>query len=129
MEHATASPSQLAAGPKALARQSLTIIGNRIELLTEEAQEAREQLLNAVLLALGVAAFGLLAGFALTVAIVVWLWAWAPVAAALALAFLYGSAALYLARRLRRLRRDWQSFPATLDQLQKDRACLEKLLA
>jgi len=33
-----------------------------------------------------------------------------------------------LYRRLTRLLRDWQNLPATLDQLRKDRACLENIL-
>jgi len=90
-------------------------------------QEERERLLHAFLLALGVAAFGLLAGLTLTAAIVVLLWAW-PVAVLLTLAVLYGAAAICLCRRLARLLRDWETLPATLDQLRKDRACLEKIL-
>ena len=94
-----------------------------------EVQEERERLLHAILLALGVAAFGLLAGIALTAAIVVLLWAYSPVAVLLALTGLYGAAAVCLYRRLAGLLRDWQTLPATLDQLRKDRACLEKKLA
>ena len=107
----------------------MTIGENRLELLTVEVQEERERLLHAFLLALGVAAFGLLAGITLTAAIVVWLWAWSPVAVLLALTCLYGAAGVCLYRRLTGLLRDWQTLSATLDQLRKDRACLEKTLA
>ncbi|MGA2543668.1 MAG: phage holin family protein [Verrucomicrobiota bacterium] len=127
MEESTASFRQLAAAWKACARRLLTIGENRLELLTVEVQEERERLLHAFLLALGVAAFGLLAGLTLTAAIVVLLWAW-PVAVLLTLAVLYGAAAICLCRRLARLLRDWETLPATLDQLRKDRACLEKIL-
>jgi hypothetical protein len=41
---------------------------------------------------------------------------------------LHGATAVCLYRRLTLLLRDWQDFPATLDQLRKDRACLEKHL-
>jgi hypothetical protein len=51
------------------------------------------------------------------------------VAALLALTCLYGAAAACLYQRLMLLLRDWQSFPATLDQLRKDRACLGNNLA
>jgi uncharacterized membrane protein YqjE len=128
MEESTASFSKLAATSKNFARRLLTIGENRLELLTVEVQEERERLLHAFLLALGVAAFGLLAGLTLTAAIVVLLWAWSPVAVLLILTGLYGTAGICLWRRLNRLLRDWQTLTASLDQLQKDRACLEKIL-
>ena len=66
MEESTVSFRQLAAASKDFARRLLTIGENRLELLTVEVQEERERLLRAFLLALGVAAFGLLAGMTLT---------------------------------------------------------------
>jgi hypothetical protein len=66
METATGSFGQLAAHSKDFAWQLLTVGENRLELLTVEVQEERERLLRAILLALGVAAFGLLAGITLT---------------------------------------------------------------
>ena len=128
METATVSFRQLAANSKQFARRLLTIGENRLELLTVEVQEERERLLHAFLLALGVAAFGLLAGLALTAAVVVGLWAWSHVAVLLALTGLYGAAGICLYRRLTGLLRDWQTLSASLDQLRKDRACLEKNL-
>ena len=129
MEESTASVSGLAAASKHFARRLLTIGENRLELLTVEVQEERERLLHALLLALGVAAFGLLTGLTLTAAIVVLFWAWSPVAVLLILTALYGGAGIYLYRRLTRLLHDWQTFSASLDQLRKDRECLEKTLA
>ena len=129
METATVSFRELAANSKQFARRLLTIGENRLELLTVEVQEERERLLHAILLALGVAAFGLLASLTLTAAIVVLLWTWSPLAVLLTLTGLYGAAGVYLYRRLTGLLRDWQTLSATLDQLRKDRACLEKNLA
>jgi uncharacterized membrane protein YqjE len=129
METATVSFRELAANSKQFARRLLTIGENRLELLTVEVQEERERLLHAFLLALGMAAFGLLASLTLTAAIVVWLWAWSHVAVLLALTCLYGAAGVCLYRRLTGLLRDWQTLSASLDQLRKDRACLEKTLA
>ena len=106
----------------------MTIGENRLELLAVEVQEDRERLLHAVLLVLGMGAFGLLAGITLTAAIVVWLGADSPVAVLLTLTGLYGAAGVCLCRRLTGLLRDWQSLSASLDQLRKDRACLEKIL-
>ena len=129
MEESTGSPRPLASIPTHFARQLLTIGENRLELLTVEVQEERERLLHAILLALGVAAFGLVAGITLTAAIVVLLWPYSPAAVLLTLTGLHGGAAVYLYRRLTGLLRDWQTLSATLDQLRKDRVCLEKTLA
>jgi uncharacterized membrane protein YqjE len=128
METATVRFKQLSATSKSFARRLLTIGENRLELLMVEVQEGREGLLHAVLLALGVAVFGLLACLTLTAAIVVWLWPRSPVAVLLTLTGLYGIAAVWLYRRLTAGLRSWQAFSASLDQFRKDRACLEKIL-
>ena len=129
MEESTASFGQLASTSKQFAQRLLTIGENRLELLAVEVQEERERLLHAILLALGVAAFGLVAGITLTAAIVVLLLPWSPGAVLLTLTGLYGVAAVCLYRRLTGLLCDWQTLSATLDQLRKDRACLERTLA
>ena len=129
METASVRFKQLGATSKHIARRLLTIGENRLELLTLEVQEERERLLHAFLLALGVVAFGLLAGIAFTGVVVVLFWDYSPVAALLTLTGLYGVAAAVLYRRLTGWLRDWQTLFATLDQLRKDRAGLEKVLA
>ena len=126
MEPAPAYAGKLVETSKRFARRLLTIGENRFQLLMVELREQRERFLHAILLALGVAAFGLLAGVALTGAIVVLLWELSRVAALLVLTGLYGATAVWLYRRLSMLLRDWQNLPATFDQLRKDRACLEK---
>jgi uncharacterized membrane protein YqjE len=128
VEESIASFKQLATASKRLARRLLTIGENRLELLRVEVQEEGEHLLHAFLLALGVAVFGLLAGMALSAAIVVLLWAWSPLAALLILTVLYGGAGVALYRRLTGLLHDWQTLSASLEQLRKDRASLEKIL-
>ena len=128
MEPASIHAGKLVETSKRFARRLLTIGENRFELLMLEVQEERERFLHAILLALGVAAFGLLAGVALTGAIVVLLWELSRVAALLVLTGLYGATAVWLYRRLSLLLHDWQNLPATFDQLRKDRACLEKNL-
>ncbi len=129
MEEPTANFRQLATTSKRFARRLLTIGENRLELLTVEVQEERERLLHAFLLALGIATFSLLAGFTFTAAIVVWLWSWSPLAVLVILTVLYAAAGIFLWWRLTGLLRDWQTLSASLDQLRKDRACLEKFLA
>ena len=129
MEESTVSFRQLATTSRRFTHRLLTIGENRLELLAVEVQEERERLLHSFLLALGVAAFGLLAGLTLTAAIVFLLWACSPAGVLLILTALYGGAGIFLYRRLARLLRDWQTFSTSLDQLRKDRACLEKILA
>ena len=129
MEQAATNFGRLAASSKCFARRLLTLGENRLELLTVEVQEEREHLLHAVLSALGVAAFGLLAGITLSAAIAVWLWSYSPLAILLSLTVLYGAAGVCLCRRLTGRLRGWQTLSASLDQLRKDRACLEKTLA
>jgi uncharacterized membrane protein YqjE len=118
----------LAASSKCFARRLSAIGENRLELLMVEVQEERVRLLHAILLALGVAALGLLAGVALTGTIVVLFGNFSPVAVLLALTGLYAAAAVFLYQRLTVLLRDWKNLPATLEQLRKDGACLEKTL-
>jgi uncharacterized membrane protein YqjE len=127
MEPSSVSKNGLAACSKNLARRLLTIAENRLELLTVEMQERRERLLRAFLLALGVAAFSLLAAITLTAAIVYWLWSCSPLAVLLILTVLYGAAGIVLGWRLKGVLRDLQTLPGTFDQLRKDRACLEKM--
>lgn len=128
MDESTVSIGQLARTTKHFVRRLLIIAGNRIELLTVEVQEERERFLCSILMALGVAALGLLAGLTLTAAIVIFLWAYSPICVLLTLTVLYTVAAICLYRKLTTLLRDWQTLPATLDQIKKDRACLEKIL-
>ncbi len=128
MEEATVSLRQLVSTSKLLVRRLLTIAGNRMELLTVEVLEERLRLLRAILLALGVAALGLLAAIALTAAFVVLVWEWSPAGVLAGVGCLYAAAAAWLWRHLAALLRDWQNLPGSLDQLRKDRACLEKAL-
>ena len=118
----------LADASRRLAQRVLVICENRVGLLMVEVQEERERFFHAILLALGAAAFGLLAGVGLTAIIAVAFWRQSPVAALLILTALYAVVTTVLYVRLIRLQRDWQTLPTTLDQLRKDRECLEKNL-
>ncbi len=128
MENSSASFSQLAASAKQFARRLLVIGENRLELLTVEVQEERERLLQAILLALGIVALGSLAVLTFTAAIVVLFWAYSPVVILLILTAVYGFSAIGLYWRFRKFQRDWQPLSATLEQLRKDRACVENIL-
>ena len=128
METPSDTIPHLAEASKRIAQRTLVICENRIELLMVEVQEERERILRAIWLALGAVAFGLLAGVALTAVIAVAFWQQSPIAALLILTALYAVAATFFYVRLSRLQRDWQTLPTTLDQLRKDRECLEKNL-
>ena len=113
---------------KRIAQRLFVIVENRLQLLMVEAQEERERVLLAILLALCTAVFGLLAGVTLTVVIAVALWEHSHIIALLVLGVIYTIAAVVFYGRLFRLQRDWQTLPGTLEQLKKDRQCLEKTL-
>lgn len=115
---------EVAAISRRIAQRLLTIGHNRVELLLIELQEERERLLLAILLALGSAALGLLAGVVLTMAIVLLFAESLRVPALLAFFLIYGLSATLLYLRLARLQREWKTLPATMDQLHKDRQCL-----
>ena len=120
--------TQLTGVSKRIVRRLFSIGENRVELLLVELQEERERLLLAILMALGISVFGLLAGVGLTLTIGILFWEHSPVLALLALTALYIATASLLYMRLIRLKRDWETLPATLDQLRKDRECLEQTL-
>jgi uncharacterized membrane protein YqjE len=124
----TQSDSELHLGDatKRIAQRMFVIVENRLQLLMVEAQEERERALLAISLALCAVAFGLLAGVAFTILIAVALWEHSPAIALAVLAAMYAIAAIFFYGRLIRLQRDWQTLPGTLDQLKKDRECLEK---
>lgn len=128
MEPSTAGGQNLRASSKQLGRGLLMLLENRLELFTLEVQESRERLLGDLLIALGIVALGLLAGLCLTAAFVVAFWNNSPLTVLLIMTFLYAAAALLLCRLLVRRLREWQSFSASLDQLRKDRECLDQIL-
>ena len=129
MDPAISPGGQLSTLTKRVAQRLFRIGENRLELLLVELQEERQCLLHFLLLALGAAVFGILAGVALSGLVVVALWQYSPAGALLLLAALYSVAALLLYRRLTALGHDWQPLADTLDQIRKDRVCLEKELS
>ncbi len=129
MNPSPVSFSRLSATARSLSKLLLTIGENRFELLTLEMQEERERLLHALFLTACVAVCGLLAGIAITAAAVVLLWDYAPVVVLLAFAGIYIIIGLCLLRRLAGELQNRQPLSASLDQLRKDRACLEKIIA
>ena len=129
MEESPVHFKQVLSASKQLVRRLLTIGDNRLELLTLEAAEERAHRLHLCLLAIGMGVFSLLAALTFTAGLVVWLWAWSPVSVLLILTVLYAGAALCLYRRLTSQLREGRMFAASLEQLRKDRAGLEKTFA
>jgi uncharacterized membrane protein YqjE len=126
MESPADAEPHLVDASKRLAQQALVVCENRIHLFLLEAQEERDQIFRAFWISMSVAVFVLLAGIALTGLVVVACWQWCPVGALIILVALYGGMAGFYYSQLVRLRRDWQSFSATVNELRKDRECLGK---
>jgi uncharacterized membrane protein YqjE len=120
--------SEIKTVSRRLAKRALDIGENRLKLLLLEIEEERERLLQALLLALGAAAFGFLAGVALTIIVLLLFWNSSPLLAMLALGLFYAGMSLFLGLRLARLRRDWEAFAGSLSQIRKDCACLAEIL-
>ena len=128
MEKSSDHETDLTNAGKQVAQRLFLVLENRLQLLMVEAQEERERVLMAIWLALGAAAFGLLAGVSLTILIAVMLWDHSPALAMSILTLLYATGAIVFYQRLMKLQRGWQTLSATLEQLKKDRECLEKNL-
>jgi len=118
----------IADASKRMAQQTLVVLENRFELLLLEIHEERDRIFRAFCLSVGVSVFGLLGGVALTALVTVASWNWSPVAALGILTLLYVGMAAFLYARVTRLRRDWDSFSATFNELRKDRECLKRHL-
>ena len=125
MEANSPTLGQMVDASRRVANRTLDIGANRIELLVVELQEERQRVLWSIVLALGAAALALLGGFAFTLGVMVLLWEHSPLLALGILTLLYVGGAAFLGARLVRLQKGWHMFAATLDQLRKDRECLE----
>jgi len=128
MSDTTVSSQGLTATTKRLGRRLLFVGENRVQLLTVELQQEIEHFLHLVLLAMAVSVFGMLAGIALSAAVVIHFWAHSPAAVFLILTGVYGLIALGLSWQLNTLMRGWRTFAGSLDQFRKDCACFEKIL-
>ncbi|HQW27578.1 MAG TPA: phage holin family protein [Verrucomicrobiales bacterium] len=129
MEQLSDKYGHFGASSKRLARRLMTVGESRLELLLLEAVEERARFIRALVLALGLFAFGLLAMMALTAAIVLWLRAYPPEILLSSISVVYGLFATSLLFVLKRSMHERESFSATFDQLRKDHACLENALS
>jgi len=101
------------------------LLESRAELFLLELKEERVRLVAALLLALTVGICALMSLLLVTFTVVVVFWDSyrIPVLMALTVAYLAGAVGAFVSLR-RRLRR-WRAFAASLEQIKKDRACLE----
>lgn len=114
---------------KRVAQRLVAMLENRLQIVLVELQEERELILRAICLTMALAVFALLACITITAVIAAAFWNDSPVTALLILAAIYAGGGVTCYILLLRLKRDWQIFPSTLDQIKKDRECLEKQLA
>ena len=128
MDPATVGWCQLKTSALSFGKSILAVVENRLELWMVEVQEERVLLLSQLLMGLGIAAFGLLAAIAFTAAICFLFCPNNPGIALLILAGVYAIAAFALYLKLRNGIRAPKNPSATLEQLRKDRECLEKAL-
>lgn len=128
MEPSAINLGKLAGPSKVFARRLLAIGANRLELLMVEVQEERARLLHALFLGCGIAASAFLAVLSLNAALVVLFWETSRVAVLAVSGLLYSALAFALYRKLGALLRDWTVLGSTLDQLRKDRGCLDDKL-
>ena len=125
MEDSQHEPGGLLATGKRILRSVGDLAQSRLELFLVELKEERIRLFDALLLvAVGVVC-ALMTLALLTFTLVVIFWD-NRVIVLVALTLAYGIAAGASFWTLRNRLRHWQSFAATLDQIKKDRACLQK---
>jgi uncharacterized membrane protein YqjE len=118
-------PDGLLATGKRILRSVGDLVQSRLELFLLELKEERIRLLDALLLvaACGVCALMTLASLTFTLVVIFWEH---RVLVLVGLTLAYGAGAVASFWILRNRLRDWQSFAATLEQIKKDRACLQK---
>ena len=126
MEPSTDSSPGLFSSVKRLLNTALAGVENRIELFLVELREARVRVFDVLLLGCAAAALGFMALLMVTVTLVVVFWDSARVPVLVVLSAGYSLATIGVFWRLKVRLRSWSSFSATLDELKKDRACLEE---
>ena len=128
MINAISPLAEISAASRRIAHGLLNVGENRVELLVVEVQEACERLLRTLLWSLGAVVFALLAGLSVTAIYVVLTWGFSPLLALGVPAILHTGAAVFCYLKFSRLRQRWQIFATTIDELRKDRECLENAL-
>src|SRR5882672_5418455 len=126
MDIDTESSPGLFSSVKRLLSTALAGVENRFELFLVELREERFRVFDVLLLGCAAAVLGFMALLTVTVTLVVMFWDSARMAVLVILSVCYLLATLGILWRLRIRLRNWSSFSATLDELKKDRSCLEE---
>ena len=126
MDTSTHSSPGLFGSVKRLLNAALAGVENRIELFLVELREERFRVFDVLLLGCAAAVLGFMALLTVTITLVVIFWDSARVPVLVVLSASYSLATIGALWRLKVRLRSWSSFSATLDELKKDRACLEE---
>ncbi len=124
MEPPAEHPPRVMPTLRSLARTAVGIAANRLELAAGEAREEFERWIESLLLTAALVALGALALAMITLAVVFGCGEEHRLAALVALAVVYSVGTVAIALRLRWRLQNWPSFPATLQELRKDRSWL-----
>jgi uncharacterized membrane protein YqjE len=119
-------PGGLLATGKRILRSVGDLAHNRLELFLVELKEERIRLFDALLLVALCLLCALMTLALVTFTIVMIFWDEHRVLVLVLLTLVYGAGAGASFWSLRNRLRHWQSFAATMEQIKKDRACLEK---
>ena len=125
----TLPPDDLPQAARRLGLGLLAMCRNRFELISVELQEERARLIQALLMTLGIAVLGLLAGISLTGAVAILLWQHSPGLVLIGMAAIQASSAWFLYRNLSRLLAAWTPMQGSLQQLEQDREALQRILS
>jgi uncharacterized membrane protein YqjE len=126
METSTESGPGLFSSVKRLLNTALGGVENRIELFLVELREERVRIVEVLLLGFAAAVLGFMGLLVVTVTLVVIFWDSARVPVLVVLSAGYCLAAGGLLWRLRIRLQRWSSFSTTLEEIKKDRACLDE---
>ncbi len=126
METSTESGPGLFSSVKRLLNTALAGVENRIELFLVELREERIRIFEVLLLGFAAAVLGFMALLVVTVTLVVIFWDSARVPVLVVLSAGYCLATGGLVWRLRIRLQRWSSFSTTLEEIKKDRACLDE---
>lgn len=125
MDEGTETKPGVWASLKRLFDTLLATAQNRVELFAVELQEEKCRLVEAILCAAAVAAFGMMTITLVTFTVVILFWenARLPALGVLSVLYLIGTALAWRALQSRLKART--AFAGTLDEIKKDRACLD----
>ena len=126
MDDATNEENGLLSTATRVIRTLRETVENRVELFLLEAKEDRLKLVEALCLAVIAAAFAMMTMVLITFTVVVIFWDTYRLLALVVMTVIYGAAATVAFASLRSRLKNWQSFHATFEQFEKDRACFKK---